>query len=263
MDTSTTTTTTTPTLMLIGGTATSQAAIANYASQRRLKPVFLSHQQSRPPESCYGLLILDRPDPLAAGRILDTGNATKAEPEGHAVHQELVSKASSVHHFNHWASAITHPLLIPDDLAYGLPSRLPVSASIHRIRRQVFDDAAELAKALEEPLEHAKRRFQLAIRLYQYQQVLDRLTSRQRVILGGVLRGESNKVMAMDLDVSKRLVEMERATLLRSFDTPNSVALARKVSEAETFASIIGPNMAELPEDCYQSDSLRSLELAS
>ena len=240
-----------PTLMLVGGTKKSRAAVADYANEYELKLVFLGYLKSRLPESCFGVLILDRPYSGARELNLGPDRPSLADTEEHAVHTELAPEAASTRHFNHWFSAVTHPLLIADDIAYGLPSRVPGTALIRRVRRSALENGDELAEVLEEALGHAKRTYGLAVRLYQHRQVVHRLTRRQTAILKGVLRGELNKSLAVDLGVSKRLVELERAALLRLFEAPNSVALARQVAEAETFASLVGPDLANLPSECY------------
>lgn len=61
-----------------------------------------------------------------------------------------------------------------------------------------------------------------------------RLTERQREVLDRVLAGEPSKVIAMDLGVSQRTVEVHRAAIMRRLQVGSLPALARLVVLAES-----------------------------
>ncbi len=76
------------------------------------------------------------------------------------------------------------------------------------------------------------------------------LTSRQREVLWLVLDGLPTKTIAAKLDVSNRLVELERARLLRIFEAESTTELALKVGEflmlQRTMAHRVAPHFSKL-----------------
>ncbi len=59
---------------------------------------------------------------------------------------------------------------------------------------------------------------------------LDSLTSREREVMAGVLRGEPNKAIADDLGLAVRTVEVHRARLFEKMGVRSAVELARLVA---------------------------------
>ena len=59
-----------------------------------------------------------------------------------------------------------------------------------------------------------------------------RLTPREREVLPFIARGELNKVIAADLHISMRTVQVHRANIFRKFKVRNAVQLAIRVAEA-------------------------------
>jgi two-component system, LuxR family, response regulator FixJ len=57
------------------------------------------------------------------------------------------------------------------------------------------------------------------------------LTNRQRSVLAGVVNGKPTKLIAAELDVSIRLVELERAHLIRAFEVDSNAELAQRYGE--------------------------------
>lgn len=57
------------------------------------------------------------------------------------------------------------------------------------------------------------------------------LTNRQRCVLAGVVNGKPTKLIAAELDVSSRLVELERAQLIRAFEVDANAELAQRYGE--------------------------------
>jgi two-component system, LuxR family, response regulator FixJ len=68
-------------------------------------------------------------------------------------------------------------------------------------------------------------------------QALERTISyRQHQILDMILSGDANKVIAAQLGVSERTIELERAELFRLFNVRNAVELAVLVTESRAFS---------------------------
>lgn len=76
------------------------------------------------------------------------------------------------------------------------------------------------------------------------------LSSRQRDILWSVLNGQPSKAIAAQLDVSNRLVELERSRLLKIFQSESTTELALKFGEfialRRAFACDPSPNFSRL-----------------
>ncbi len=68
-------------------------------------------------------------------------------------------------------------------------------------------------------------------RFVETKNALDSMTSRQRTILAMVAEGKTTKQIAMLLDVSVRLVEQERSTILRQFRVLSTPEVTVKIGE--------------------------------
>lgn len=88
--------------------------------------------------------------------------------------------------------------------------------------------AAALAKSAEQSSAHVSE--ELAC-----------LTKREREVVMGLAEGKPNKVVAHDLCVSIRTVEMHRANAMAKLGVKNSAALLRKVIKADMRQSATGP----------------------
>jgi len=64
------------------------------------------------------------------------------------------------------------------------------------------------------------------------------LTPRQRKIVGHLLDGKQNKWIAATLDVSKRTVELDRASILQSMNVENSIQLAAAITEMRLIGQV-------------------------
>ena len=64
---------------------------------------------------------------------------------------------------------------------------------------------------------------------------LDSLTPREREVMEGILEGKLNKVVADDLDISVRTVEIHRANVLKKLDARNSSELVRMVLSTKRY----------------------------
>ncbi len=70
-----------------------------------------------------------------------------------------------------------------------------------------------------------------------FQERVARLTSREREIMDMVVAGKASKVIAADLGISERTVEIHRARILQKMDVRNAAELVRLVLSAESRSS--------------------------
>ncbi len=97
-----------------------------------------------------------------------------------------------------------------------------------------FDDELlldKIRKALElnrqNRLQHAERR--------DVERRLARLTPREREVMEGILQGKLSKVIAYELQVSVRTVEVHRAHVLEKMDARNSSDLVRMALSSDAY----------------------------
>ncbi len=91
---------------------------------------------------------------------------------------------------------------------------------IEKIRNALELDAAEF----REHSQHAA-----------IEERLDALTPREREVMEGILEGKLNKLVADDLDISVRTVEIHRANLLKKLDARNSSEMVRMVLSTKRY----------------------------
>lgn len=113
-----------------------------------------------------------------------------------------------------------------------LSGQADIPSSVAAMKHGAFDflvkpvDAKELEQALHDAVEHdeSARRARDAeqIRLKR----LDRLTHRERQVLGHLLRGQLNKQVAWDLGISEKTVKIHRARVMDKMDVHSVVELA-------------------------------------
>jgi two-component system response regulator FixJ len=87
----------------------------------------------------------------------------------------------------------------------------------------------DLAKAVVDAMEVAKRRHADRREKQEFTRRLADLSERQREILRHVVSGKTNKVMAYELGISERTVEVHRYHLMRRMAVGSAVELARMV----------------------------------
>ncbi len=91
---------------------------------------------------------------------------------------------------------------------------------IEKIRNALELDAAEF----REHSQHAA-----------IEERLDALTPREREVMEGILEGKLNKLVADDLDISVRTVEIHRAKVLKKLDARNSSEMVRMVLSTKRY----------------------------
>ena len=111
-------------------------------------------------------------------------------------------------------------------------------------------ETARLELYLKQAVELVQQHKELQARYLSFLEKQSGLTSRQCEILWGVLNGQPTKAIALKLDISNRLVELERSRLLKTFDAESTTELALRVGEflalQRTLAPQHGPHFARL-----------------
>lgn len=80
-------------------------------------------------------------------------------------------------------------------------------------------DPSEILSAVDEALELVRRAVEENAEQTEAQRQIDRLTARETDVLHGLLHGKSNKMIALDLRISPRTVEIYRAHLMEKLGT--------------------------------------------
>jgi two-component system response regulator FixJ len=71
---------------------------------------------------------------------------------------------------------------------------------------------------------------------------VERLSSREREVLSGLIAGKASKQIALDLKLSPRTVEMHRSRLMRRLGTPNLTELLTLAAAAGLLKRAISPS---------------------
>jgi two-component system response regulator FixJ len=101
-------------------------------------------------------------------------------------------------------------------------------------------DNRMLLKALETGFERIGDREKEASAIHHAREHIDRLTPRERDVLLGLIDGKANKIIAYELDISPRTVEIYRANLMDKLGV-RSVAEAVRIAFAAGLVPIL-PN---------------------
>ncbi|WP_246498197.1 response regulator transcription factor [Ideonella paludis] len=130
----------------------------------------------------------------------------------------------------------------------GLIERLPVifltghgdvPTAVQTVKRGAFDFVEKpfSDNALVDKVEQALARSEAALRLVRsktaVQQALADLTDREREVMHLVIAGKPNKLIADDLQISVRTVEVHRARVFDKMGVKSAVELANKVQGRE------------------------------
>ena len=96
-------------------------------------------------------------------------------------------------------------------------------------------DAAEIMASVNEALDLVRETVRRSAALIEARQQIERLTSREQDVLHGLMQGKSNKMIALDLSISPRTVEIYRAHLMEKLGT-HSLSETLKVAFAAGFS---------------------------
>lgn len=96
-------------------------------------------------------------------------------------------------------------------------------------------DAAEIVSSVDEALVLVREAARRNATLAEARRQIDRLTSREQDVLLGLMHGKSNKMIALDLAISPRTVEIYRANLMEKLGT-RSLSETLKVAFAAGFS---------------------------
>lgn len=97
-----------------------------------------------------------------------------------------------------------------------------------------FDDEA-LLERVEQALEQDREQAAHAQAVAQIERRLDNLTPREREVMEHMLQGKLNKIIAADLGMSVRTVEVHRARVLEKLGVRNSSEMVRQVLSTEAY----------------------------
>ncbi len=106
-----------------------------------------------------------------------------------------------------------------------------------------FEKSAVIA-AIDQALLRNEGRAELDRLADQARAQLNGLTPRERDVLNGLVEGQSNKVIAYDLGISPRTVEIHRANLMSKLGV-NSLSDALKIAFTARMAELAGSRSAE------------------
>ncbi|OSZ67023.1 DNA-binding response regulator [Sphingomonas sp. IBVSS1] len=106
-----------------------------------------------------------------------------------------------------------------------------------------FEKTAVIA-AIDQALARNQGRAELERLADQARAQLNGLTPRERDVLNGLVEGQSNKVIAYDLGISPRTVEIHRANLMSKLGV-NSLSDALKIAFTARMAELAGSSSAE------------------
>ena len=106
-----------------------------------------------------------------------------------------------------------------------------------------FEKIAVVA-ALEQAMRRNEGRAELARLAEQARAQLNALTPRERDVLNGLVEGQSNKVIAYDLGISPRTVEIHRANLMSKLAV-HSLSDALKIAFTARMADLAGTTPSE------------------
>ncbi|MBU6165547.1 MAG: response regulator [Alphaproteobacteria bacterium] len=124
----------------------------------------------------------------------------------------------------------------------GLAVRAMKSGAVDFLEKP-FEKAAVIA-AIDQALARNQGRVELDRLADQARAQLNALTPRERDVLAGLVEGQSNKVIAYDLGISPRTVEIHRANLMSKLGV-NSLSDALKIAFTARMAELAGSSSAE------------------
>ena len=90
-----------------------------------------------------------------------------------------------------------------------------------------------LIERIQQAIEHCHNLTKKNQRQQKAMERLSKLTSREKQVLDGVVAGKSNKVIAKELDISVKTIEVHRANLMAKMEASSLSELIRKALSAD------------------------------
>ena len=103
---------------------------------------------------------------------------------------------------------------------------------VHDFIEKPFSDEAILG-AIRSAMSQASDRLEKQAQRDEVKARMETLSQREREVLGGLVEGHANKVIAFDLDISARTVEVYRANVMSKMKARSLSELVRMVTLAE------------------------------
>jgi len=94
-------------------------------------------------------------------------------------------------------------------------------------------DVDEVRRVLEEAFERSDSERQERAGILEVEERLERLTARERAVLGPLIRGQLNKEVGAELGITERTVKAHRGSILRKLRVGSLAELARVVTTLE------------------------------
>jgi len=114
-----------------------------------------------------------------------------------------------------------------------------IPMAVEAVRRGAIDfiqkpfDDQQLLDKVKQALDSSERRYEEESERLDIRQRVESLTAREREVMSQVVQGKANKVIASDLGVSQRTVEIHRARVMEKMQAASLAQLVRMVLVAE------------------------------
>lgn len=93
----------------------------------------------------------------------------------------------------------------------------------------------ELLDRIHDALEHCRDTNRHHIEVAEVRRRIESLTPRETEVMARIARGDANKVVAFDLDISQRTVEIHRAHVMQKMQVRSLAQLVRDLHSADFF----------------------------
>ena len=161
---------------------------------------------------------LDRFDPARPGCIIL--DERMPGMSGHKLHEELLRRGSTI------------PIIMCTGHAEVQMAVDAMKRGAVTLVQKPFRDQ-DLLDAIEEALRRETASRQRRTRKRAIESRLETLTPRQREVMDLMVRGKPNKVIALELGISERTVELHRARVMRAMEVSSAAELAYLVARSD------------------------------
>jgi RNA polymerase sigma factor (sigma-70 family) len=139
---------------------------------------------------------------------------------GHKLHEELLRRGSTI------------PIIMCTGHAEVQMAVDAMKRGAVTLVQKPFRDQ-DLLDAIEEALRRETASRQRRTRKRAIESRLETLTPRQREVMDLMVRGKPNKVIALELGISERTVELHRARVMRAMEVSSAAELAYLVARSD------------------------------